>query len=132
MEERKIYTIPGDPIALNRARMGSAGRMYDPQKGTKLAIGIYLQNQHEGLPYYEGPLHFNITFFMYIPKGMKKNTPHYHCKKPDVDNLAKMYIDIGTGILYQDDNIIAQISGLKIYDENPRVEFFITELKNVK
>ncbi len=52
----------------------------------------------------------------------------YHRNKPDISNLIKFYEDIGTGILYRDDCIIAYEVARKCYDDSPRTEFVITEI----
>lgn len=125
-----IYVIKGDPIALNRARVGrNICKMYDPQKQTKLILGIELQRQHGDRPLYTGPLKFDITFFMRLSNQMKKKPPHFHTFKPDSSNMIKLYEDICTGILYHDDSLIASISAQKVYSLDPRVEFTITELR---
>ncbi len=124
------YVIQGDPIALNRARVGrNTCKMFDPQKQIKLLIGIELQRQHGERPLYTGPLKFDITFFMRLSNQLKKKPPYYHIFKPDSSNMIKMYEDVCTGILYHDDCLIAAISAQKVYDLNPRVEFTITELR---
>ncbi len=123
------YIIKGDPTALKRPRIGR-DHIYDPQATLKLVLGLELQRQHGERRKYEGPLAFDIIFFMRIPtKSPKSIHKKYHMYRPDASNLLKLYEDVATGILYHDDCLIAQISATKIYDINPRVEFTITELR---
>lgn len=126
----KIYTVPGDPVALARTRISSQTRVWDSQKQLKLVCGIQIQNQHETLPLFTGPLAFNVTFFMGIaPTSRNKNlSGSYHYFRPDLDNLIKFICDVATGILYHEDCLISSITAKKVYDPNPRTEFFITEL----
>lgn len=121
-----IYVIKGDPIPLARHRMGAHGA-YDIQKKEKLMVGITLASQHDRLPLYEGYLELDITF--YLKTSKKKPKTGWHNFKPDLSNLVKFVEDVGSGILYVDDSIISSIIAKKMYDENPRTEFTIRELK---
>lgn len=130
---KKIYVIKGDPTPLARARAGNR-RVWDSQKQEKLVAGINLKHQHGSLPFYEGPLHLDVTFFMKIPEqiSIRKRETYlhkYHVYKPDTSNLLKFIEDISTGVLYNDDCLIASISTKKVYDSNPRTEFIITKLE---
>ena len=129
---RKYYVIPGNPIALARVRV-SNGKFYDSQKHTKVLWGIFLGNQHEGC-YFEGPLELDVIFHMPIPKslrGKKREAAlnQYHIFTPDTDNLIKFVCDASQGIAYANDCIIAKMSVEKVYSEDPRTEFILTELK---
>jgi len=71
---------------------------------------------------------------MPIPKSMPKPEREEalagylkHVKKPDVDNLIKLYLDVLSGIVFEDDNCVAIGSAIKVYSVNPRVEMFIEE-----
>ena len=128
----KKYIINGDPVPLARCRVNGR-RIWDSQKELKVHSKISLANQHGTAKLYNGPLHFDITFFMPLPKDKKKrkhlleNT--YHFYKPDLDNLVKFICDISNNVLYKDDCIISSILAQKIYDDCPRTEFSIKELK---
>lgn len=128
-----VYVIKGDPTPLARARHGR-GRTWDPQKQLKLVYGIELERQHNNAPWFDGPLHLDIVFFMPIPKTSTKRrhmidgTPHRF--RPDLDNTIKFILDVATGILFKDDAIISSINAKKLYDLEPRTEFIITEIEN--
>src|SRR5258708_30933435 len=118
------YIIPGAPIAW--ARPGSNGKIrYDTQAGIKKSVGMYLKFTHKDNGYYEGPLHFDIKFYL----RHKKKTGHHNCR-PDLDNMVKFYADVAMGILYHDDSQIAKITAEKVYSTENRTEITITELKN--
>lgn len=130
----KLYVIYGDPIPLARARFGNR-RVFDCQKTEKLVSALDLKRQHADTPIFEGPLHLDVTFFMYMPKSMNGknkakfiNKPHF--KKPDLDNLIKFINDICTNAeLWKDDSTVVSISAKKIYSETARTEFTIKEIK---
>ena len=123
----KVYTVLGDPLPLARARFGQ-GHVYDSQKNHKLVIGITLQSQYDDPPL-TGPLHVEITFFMHIPRTQKKIFPGFnHSKKPDIDNLLKLYLDVCKNIFYLDDNQVASLYAKKIYGKEPKTEIRIIPL----
>ena len=51
-----------------------------------------------------------------------------HATIPDLSNCIKFIEDICSGVVYKDDAIIASISSKKLYDNEPRTEFFFTSL----
>jgi Holliday junction resolvase RusA-like endonuclease len=123
------YIIEGDPIPLARARHG-VGRTWDPQKHQKYIIGLQLQSQHPLKRLFVGPIHLDICFFLPMAKRSKKEIINtFHFFKPDLSNLIKFIEDIGSGILYKDDCLIASMSATKKYSDNPRTKFTISELK---
>lgn len=71
---------------------------------------------------------------MPIPKSMKRcdrgdalECKLKHVKKPDIDNLVKLYLDCLTGIAIHDDNAVSLGSCIKVYSPNPKVEIYIEE-----
>lgn len=127
------YVIPGDPIPLARARYSSATRhFYDIQRSQKELYAAILKTIHRNKNTHTGPIKLNITFFMGLPhtKSLraKRLKEKFHTGRPDLSNLIKFLEDAAQGILFADDCIIAQISAVKIYDEEPRTEFTIEEL----
>ena len=133
MEKELItYILPGDPVPLARARMShKTKRVFDPQKQRKLYSGITIRSQHNERPFYDGPLILSVTFYMPIPKTRRnenlEDKPHIF--KADLDNLIKWVCDVGNGILYKDDSIIAAVIAKKVYGNPARTEFTLRKLK---
>lgn len=125
------YIIPGDPIALARCRFGK-GRVWDGQKDLKRYWAHHLANQHEDSRLYRGALCAEVFFFMRIPLRAKRHQQMgmWHTNVPDLDNLLKFIFDVGNGILYEDDKLIAKIITFKQYDDEPRTELIITEMSH--
>lgn len=128
------YVILGDPVPLARHRH-SGKRTWDSQKQVKLIWGIDIGRQHQkelGETKYTGPIHFDVTFFISMPKTslkrQKEMSGSYHIFTPDLSNLIKFVEDAATGVIFDNDCIIASITSRKVYDENPRTEFSITTL----
>jgi len=124
--ERTSYIFTGIPIPLNRPRF-ARGIAYDDQYLIKRAKRFELRKQHLG-DYYTRPVQVELIFYMPIPIVYRKQTPQYHIKRPDTDNMIKFYLDVATEVLWQDDCIVAVINASKIYDQVPRTVMTITEL----
>ncbi len=127
-----IYIIPGKPIPLARPRH-SKYSVYDPQKNLKEECAWQILRQRKKPYPLTGPLEFNATFYMTIPKSTSKknklaliNQPHPI--KPDLDNLIKFVLDVASGLLYKDDKTITAITARKLYGENPRTLFTLRKL----
>jgi Holliday junction resolvase RusA-like endonuclease len=128
----KTYLIEGDPVALARPRLTTRG-IWDSQRKLKTEWILQLQQQHHNLPELHGPLHLDLTFFMPIPesRSLKKRTElvgTYHLFKPDTSNMIKFVEDCAQGVIFKDDCQISIITCKKVYDDNSRTEFTITEL----
>lgn len=134
-----FYILSGEPVPLMRHRfVRSNAIIYNPQSARKMVAAIELAEQHRGRPHFSGPIHLDVIFYMPIPKtnGIRKKPKiipgDYHIFKPDTDNLIKWCGDVATGMgsLFKDDCIISKITAKKIYDDNPRTEFRVIELKS--
>jgi Holliday junction resolvase RusA-like endonuclease len=73
---------------------------------------------------------------MPIPKSMGKsdrmeamNGSLKHVKKPDVDNLIKLYLDVLSGIAFEDDNCVSLGQAIKVYGQIPKVVIKLEETK---
>lgn len=71
---------------------------------------------------------------MPIPKSMPRNERAdaekgylKHIKKPDVDNLVKLYLDVLSGTVIKDDNAVSLGAAIKVYSSIPRVEIYVEE-----
>lgn len=138
-----IITIPGKPIPLNRPRF-SKGHVYDSQAVIKedlyweIKQNVTMYNMARGVDFpaslystFKGPVQIHYTFFMPIAKSTSKkrslvliDTPHI--KKPDTDNILKLYNDVCNGLLYYDDSQIYKLTATKLYSDNPRTEITLT------
>jgi len=106
--------IPGEPIAQPRHRVGVIGghaRMFEATK--KHPIHAWkAQVRHElvalGITPYDGPMRASLMFWFARPGRLVwKKRPMMvepHTSKPDVDNLAKAFMDAASGIVWNDDS----------------------------
>jgi Holliday junction resolvase RusA-like endonuclease len=125
----KLYVINVTPRPWKRPGLYQK-RFFDAQSQEKLILGLALNQQHEGLPFYTKPISMDITFYMAIPRD-KRSKPRslWHMQRPDIDNLSKLILDAATGVLWADDKVIAKLCAQKIYDKDPRIEFTIRYLE---
>jgi Holliday junction resolvase RusA-like endonuclease len=122
------YVLDGNPTPLQRARHGNK-KVFDPQKTQKLVHGISLRNQHGEQEPLQGALHLIAYFYFRIPQSNKHKAHDFHYKKPDSSNLLKYIEDISNNIIFKDDAQIAITQTYKLYDTEPRTEFYIATLE---
>ena len=120
-------SIPMTPVAKGRPRSTKAGHTYTPAK-TKQAEGIirlYLRNKWKNEPV-SGIVGLRVTFVSPRPKRLKGTERELRPKKPDTDNLYKLFCDGANGILYKDDAILCMHHMMDWYaakEEDPKIIF---------
>jgi len=110
--------------------MAKGRRPWDSQKQIKMATGLHLTHQHGQRPLFQGALHFDVVFYFPFPQAISKAklatmAGKFHIYRPDLSNLIKFIEDVATGILFNDDCLIASIVAKKCYDHTPRTELSI-------
>lgn len=124
--------IPGTPIPQARPRLGKYG-VYDPKASDKKKVISYIKSSYKLQDCIDNfPLAIKMTFFMPFPKASSKayiqeNYNNSHIKKPDIDNLAKFYLDIMKGFVYTDDSLVAKICLQKVYSTEPKTVINISK-----
>jgi Holliday junction resolvase RusA-like endonuclease len=117
--------IEGKPIAKKRPRFVRRGKFvttYSAQKEEEATVKAIIAAQVNKM--LEGAIEVDIIFWMPIPKATTKKmraTMYYHTKKPDIDNLAKFYMDCMNGIVWNDDAQVVCLTATKYYSEYPNV-----------
>lgn len=114
------YIVPGTPIAKGRARFGN-GHAYTPQR-TKNAESKTQQAAIEAmnkarLRCHAGPVAVMIDAYMPIPAKWPKQKrvramsgELRPASRPDIDNIAKQFLDGMNKIVYIDDGQIVELS----------------------
>lgn len=120
--------IPGVPVPQARMRHFKRGGFvgtYDPNAEEKAGIRRILQSSYAPVT----PVFPRVSFLFYmpIPKSIpKKKMRLYesgtrkHDKKPDVDNLVKLYLDCLDGIVLDGDQKVSLGPCLKVYHKEPK------------
>jgi Holliday junction resolvase RusA-like endonuclease len=134
--------IPGNPVPqarMKHARRGNFVTTYDPKAAEKKDIRHTLQihvsslQNNFTLDAYKNP-RISFVFHMPIPSGIRKRDVALynsgllkHDKKPDVDNLAKLYLDCMDGIIFSGDQKVSLGPGVKLYHPEPKTNIYIYE-----
>ena len=124
--------IKGQPKSQKRHRTGRGGHRYDPSSKDKKAIKKDLMQIKPAKPI-KAPVKVEINAFFQTPKSWsnakrKRHEGKPRPKKPDVDNIEKIYLDSANGMLWEDDNQVVEIQTRKFYSEQPCTELKITQL----
>lgn len=135
--------LRGEPTAQQRMRLFKRGNrmcIFDPQglfkKNLKQLVEFQIEDYEFDGEVWNKPSYplVDFIFYMPIPKSLAKkdrtdalNGRLKHTKKPDVDNLLKLYLDVIANLAIDDDNAVHIGSAVKVYSEDPRTVIYIRE-----
>ncbi len=131
------FVIPGDPVALGRARVttiGGKARMYTPGASVTAKNATALYALAAGVRPLEDAVGLDVVSVWAWPKSWSKRAleaavlsqamDHHmgipKTSRPDADNCGKLVGDALNGIAYADDSQVWQMRAIKIY--GPRAE----------
>lgn len=134
----RAFTIAGDPVGKERPRISKHGGMYTPKKTRdyeKLVAKSYMAEYRDVEPFDKDvPLDVTIIAYFEIPKSdtkikkeKKRNGEMLPVIKCDIDNICKIILDGVQGVAFYDDKQVVDISAIKRYADDPRVEVTINE-----
>ena len=133
------FQVEGDPKGKGRprfSRVGSFTKVYtDKQTLTYEALIATFAKQAMGGT---EPLKTPLSVFLYvrlpIPQSYSKkrreaclNGSELPCKKPDIDNIAKTYLDAMNGIIFVDDTQVIDLHVKKLYAAEAGVDVMVME-----
>lgn len=131
------FTIPGAPVGKGRPRVTRHGT-YTPQKTRDYEelVRLCYARQANNHRFPDGAALAMMVFAYYpIPASATKHRreameagTELPTKRPDFDNIAKLASDALNGIAYKDDAQIVRAVVCKVYDKEPRVEVYISEV----
>jgi Holliday junction resolvase RusA-like endonuclease len=131
------FTIPGEPTGKARPRVTRWGT-HNTEKTILYENLVKMCYQEQCNTYTEKPLYVKIVAFYGIPKSTSKKNAEKMifgeirpCKKPDIDNVAKIILDSLNGVAYKDDTQVVSLLVEKWYIDNDmqaNVEVIITEV----
>jgi Holliday junction resolvase RusA-like endonuclease len=130
-----IFSVEGDPVGKQRPRFTKTGRTYTPKKTTDYESQIKAQALSAMGP--SEPLETPVAVYIYINHAIpasyskKRKEACLNClerpKKPDLDNVAKAYLDAMNGIVYKDDVQVVSLHVTKRYDTIASVHVCVKE-----
>ena len=128
------YSVKGDPVGKQRPRF-SRGRTYTPKKTVDYET-IIASKASQAMGSSE-PLQTPVAIFIWIrhaiPASYSKKRKEACLngldwpKKPDLDNVAKVYLDAMNGIVYKDDVQVVKLRVSKRYDIEAHVDVLVRE-----
>ena len=134
-----VYSVYGEPVGKGRPRFARRGNFvstYSPQKTKTYEDEIRMMAKaamgaSEAL---ETPITVAIYIRVGIPKSFSKQKRkdalaniERPTKKPDIDNIAKCFLDAMNGIVYLDDKQVVSLHITKEYAETPAVDVMVKE-----
>jgi Holliday junction resolvase RusA-like endonuclease len=130
-----IFSVEGNPVGKQRPRF-SRGHTYTPTKTLvyENAIKAKAMSAMGSSEPLETPVAVYLHINHAIPASYSKKRREAclnrfeRPKKPDLDNVAKAYLDAMNGIIYKDDVQVAYLSATKRYDTIASVHVVVKEL----
>ena len=133
------YIVYGEPVGKGRPRFARRGNFvstYSPQK-TKTYEDEIRMMARAAMGASE-PLDTPVTVAIYIRVGIPASYSKQKrkdalsgvlkpTKKPDIDNIAKCFLDAMNEIVYLDDKQVVNLHLTKVYAETPAVEVMVKE-----
>ena len=134
-----MFIVYGEPVGKGRPRFAKRGNFvstYTPQK-TKTYEDEIRMMARAAMGSSE-PLDTPVTVAIYIRVGIPASYSKQKrkdalagtikpTKKPDLDNIAKAFLDAMNEIVYLDDKQVVGLHVTKVYAETPAVEVMVTE-----
>jgi Holliday junction resolvase RusA-like endonuclease len=134
-----MFIVYGEPVGKGRPRFAKRGNFvstYTPQK-TKTYEDEIRMMASAAMGSSE-PLDTPVTVAIYIRVGIPASYSKQKrkdalagtikpTKKPDLDNIAKAFLDAMNEIIYLDDKQVVGLHVTKVYAETPAVEVMVTE-----
>ena len=134
-----MYTVYGEPVGKGRPRFARKGNFvstYTPQKTKSYEDEIRMMAK--AAMGASEPLETPVTVAIYIRVGIPTSFSKQKrkdalsgiirpTKKPDLDNVAKCFLDSMNEIVYLDDKQVVNLHVTKVYAETPAVEVMVKE-----
>jgi len=134
-----FFEVPGNPQGKGRPRFARAGhfvKVYTDKQTVNYETFIremFYLAYPEFVPL-EGQLEIELDVHCPVAKVSKKKRALMldgslkPAKKPEVDNILKVFLDALTGLAFKNDNQVVRALIEKRYSERPHVEIFLKEV----
>ena len=139
MSFQVMFTVEGTPVGKGRpkfARRGNFVTAYTPTK-TRTYEFLIAEAAKAAMGASE-PLKTPVAAYIYITVPIPQSYPKKRtaacldgserpCKKPDIDNIIKAFLDSMNGIVYDDDTQVVSLHSTKRYGTVGMVEILVKE-----
>lgn len=134
------FTIIGSPVPKGRPRASHKDGVFRVHTAKKtrnyeVSVAQIAAIKMSGRKPVEGVVSVSLYAYMPIPVSKPKKWKEAALRgdilpntRPDIDNLAKSVLDAINGIVFKDDNQIADLSIKKFYSDRPRMKVVVHEL----
>ena len=134
-----FVVVEGDPQGKGRPRFRRLGNFVSTynDKKTQSYEALVKQSAKQAFgdtDILETPISLYLYIKLPIPKSYSKkrveaclNGLEKPSKKPDIDNVAKAFLDAMNGVVYKDDTQVVALSARKRYSTDPGVLVVISE-----
>ena len=113
------------PKGWNRAIITGANKKTKPWRQEIAGAAVSaMQKQGVTMLEREHPVSVRAEFYFAKPKSTKKSVIA-KTTKPDVDKLLRSVLDALTGMVFEDDSQVIEVTGLKLFGTPERVELTI-------
>ena len=134
------FQVEGDPKGKGRPRFTQAGkftRVYTDKQTLDYEAVIKSYAAHAMGS--SDPLETAVSVFLYVrlpvPQSYSKKRTEAclsglekPCKKPDIDNIAKTYLDAMNGVIFKDDTQVIDLHVKKVYSAVAGVNVMVMEV----
>ena len=134
-----VFQVDGPPIGKGRPKFARRGNFVSAYTPTKTRD--YEDQIREAAKKAMGtsePLETPVAAFIYITVPIPASYPKKRfkaclegserpCKKPDIDNIAKAYLDSMNQVVYKDDTQVISLHVTKVYGTVGMVEVMVQE-----
>jgi Holliday junction resolvase RusA-like endonuclease len=135
-----VFTVEGPPQGKGRPRFRRAGNFVQTYtdsrtKAYEQTIRAYAQRAMGSTRPLEGAVAVDLFIRLPTPSSASKRlkeallrNEQLPTKKPDIDNVIKIYLDAMNGIIYEDDTQVVRLSAKKGYSLVPGVDVCVVKL----
>lgn len=135
------FTVTGEPKGKGRPRFNPYARHSRPRTPEDTVvyenwIALQYSNQCGDMFPNDAAISMTIKAYYRIPKRTSRKDRVLMemgtirpTKKPDLDNVIKVYADALNEVAYHDDTQIVSLACEKLYSDNPRVEVVLESVK---
>jgi len=135
------FHVEGDPKGKGRPRFSSAGkftRVYTDKQTLvyEAVIRFFAAEAMGSTDLLETPVSVFLYVRLPVPQSYSKKRTEAclsglerPCKKPDIDNIAKTYLDAMNGVIFKDDTQVVDLHVKKVYSAVAGVDVAIMEAK---
>ncbi|CAB4161761.1 Rus Holliday junction resolvase [uncultured Caudovirales phage] len=136
-----VFNVPLEPKGKGRPRFSRQGKftkVYTDQATLdyESAIQLYASKAMGSQKPLEAPVSVYLYIRVPIPQSYSKNRTvaclsgsERPAKKPDIDNIAKAFLDAMNGTVYLDDTQVVELNIKKVYSAAAGVDVAIMEVE---